>query len=214
VGGAPPARAPPAGKAGWLAILQKALPYVDIFLPSAEETLYMLDRPKFDRYHQQGDMLEQLTADDLAGLAGSLLDMGCRAAVIKCGHLGIYAKTGEFSNTLAGGGNGGSWRRRELWEPVFVPRNLAGTTGAGDCTIAGFLAAFIKGLSIEQCLRYAAAVGAENVEAVDAVSGIHSWEEVTARLQAGWKKNEFTPNGAGWTFDAERNLWFGPGDGK
>lgn len=37
-----------AGKANWKKILEKSLPYVDIFVPSAEELCYMLDREKYE----------------------------------------------------------------------------------------------------------------------------------------------------------------------
>ncbi|UCC69844.1 MAG: carbohydrate kinase family protein, partial [Armatimonadota bacterium] len=43
-----------AGKANWRHILQRALPHADVFLPSFDETLFMLDRPRFDRMAQQG----------------------------------------------------------------------------------------------------------------------------------------------------------------
>ena len=38
-----------AGRADWAAILARVLPFVDIFLPSLEEIVYMLDRARFSR---------------------------------------------------------------------------------------------------------------------------------------------------------------------
>ena len=61
-----------------------------------------------------------------------------------------------------------------------------GTTGAGDATIAGFLTALLRDVPPERALAIAAAVGACNVEAADAVSGVRSWEETLARIDAGW----------------------------
>lgn len=37
-----------AGRASWVTILKSTLPYVDIFLPSIEEILYMLHRETYD----------------------------------------------------------------------------------------------------------------------------------------------------------------------
>ena len=67
-----------------------------------------------------------------------------------------------------------AWCGRELWVPCFIPDTLVGTTGAGDATIAGFLTALLRGVSPERALTIASAVGACNVEAADALSGVRS----------------------------------------
>ena len=68
--------------------------------------------------------------------------------------------------------------------PCFqVP--VVGTTGAGDCTIAGFLAGLTKGLALEDATTAAVAVGAFNVESADATSGIPAWSAVEARMHSG-----------------------------
>jgi sugar/nucleoside kinase (ribokinase family) len=85
--------------------------------------------------------------------------------------------------------------------------NVVGTTGAGDCTIAGFLAGMLKGLSLEAALRGAVAVGACNVEQADAVSGIPPWDSVQGRLTAGWKTRETTLELDGWHYDSNESLW-------
>ena len=209
-----PDPASPAGRADWPGILAKSLPHVDIFLPSAEEMLYVVDRVKLNRLREQaggGDLLDLLTGDDLAELAARLLAWGCKVAVIKCGHRGIYVRTAHFTNPFA---PAAQWSNRELWEPVFKVDKIVGTTGAGDCSIAGFLAAFLRGLSVEQCLCYATAVGAENVEAVDAITGIRPWDETTARIEAGWPKGELDVAGDGWRFSSADSRWIGPNDGK
>jgi len=206
-----PDPASPAGKADWPRILAKTLPHVDVFLPSAEETLYMIDRPKFDRIKQRadsGDMLDLLTGADLADLAGRLLDFGCKVAAIKCGHRGIYVRTGNFTNPFGSTAQG--WSRRELWEPVFEVDKFVSTAGSGDSTIAGFLSALLRGHSLEDCLKYATAAGAENVEAIDAVSGVRSWDETTARIRSGWQKVTLASPGAGWAFDNTWQTWIGP----
>jgi len=201
----------PAGKADWPFILAKSLPHVDVFLPSAEETLYMIDRPKFDRVKREAgnrDMLDLLTGADLAELAGRLLDFGCKVAAIKCGHRGIYVRTASFANPF--GTAGGGWSHRELWEPVFRVDKFVSTAGSGDSTIAGFLSALLRGHSLEDCLKYATATGAENVEALDTVSGIRSWAETTARIKSGWQKVTLANPGLGWCMDELQQTWIGP----
>jgi len=75
---------------------------------------------------------------------------------------------------------------------------VVGTTGAGDATIAGFIAALLKGLPIEQTLTMAVAVGAFNVERADATSGIPDWATVEARVQAGWARRPVDIVLPGW----------------
>jgi hypothetical protein len=56
----------------------------------------------------------------------------------------------------------------------------------------------------------AAAVGACNVEAADALSGVRSWEETLSRLEADWPRWELNLEAPGWHFDDKRQLWLGP----
>jgi len=66
---------------------------------------------------------------------------------------------------------------------------VIGTTGAGDATIAGFLAALLRDLPPDEAMNAALAVGACNVEAADALSGIRSWCETLQRINAGWARH-------------------------
>ena len=70
-----------------------------------------------------------------------------------------------------------SWRDRELLVPCFQV-DVAGTTGCGDATIAGFLTALLHGSPLAEAMTMAVGVGACNVERPDAISGIPSWESV------------------------------------
>jgi hypothetical protein len=59
----------------------------------------------------------------------------------------------------------------------------------------------------------AAAVGACNVEAADALGGLRSWEETRARIEAGWPRQKLDFEAIpGWRFDPTRQLWLGPND--
>ncbi len=209
----------PSGQADWHAILGRVMPHVDIYLPSAEETLYMLDRPRFERYLAtgSGNMLSQFTGEDLTRLSDALLKMGGKIIGIKCGERGFYLRTAGATRLhdmgranpqpLAG------WVAREVWEPSFHVANYAGATGSGDSAIAGFLAAYLRGHAMEQCLRYACAVGGFNVTAPDALSGLRTWEETVAAVKLGWKKNPLPLADFGWYCDASA-LWHGRRDTK
>jgi hypothetical protein len=85
----------PSGQADWRAILSRVMPYVDIFLPSAEEILFMLDHPRYDGYREASpeDIQPLVTGDDLTRLGDALLDMGGGVVGVKCGARGFYVRT-------------------------------------------------------------------------------------------------------------------------
>ena len=204
------------GQADWRDILAHTLPYVDIFVPSAEELLFMLDRAQFDALEAraaEGSMLDLLSADAIGDLAQVALSMGARIVMIKLGHRGIYLRTGWLDADLGRGApaDRDAWRQRELWVPAFAVE-VAGTVGAGDAAVAGFLTAILRGQGPVEAVRSAAAVGACNVEAADAISGLCSWEQTQARLAAPWPQQDPAISGEGWRQDATRGLWCGPLD--
>ena len=52
------------------------------------------------------------------------------------------------------------------------------------------MTAMIQGYPFERCLQLAAATGASCVAAVDALSGLKSFDELAHRIDKGWEKNE------------------------
>ena len=87
---------------------------------------------------------------------------------------------------------------------------MVGTTGAGDATIAGLLGALLRGLGPEQAATAAVAVGACNVEAADALSGVRPWDETWDRVRSGWARHDLALEAPGWHFDDQHQLWVGP----
>ncbi len=173
------------GKVDWKHFLETVLPYVDIFLPSLEETLFMLDRDFYD----SGEWQQDMPAPYLQDLTNRMLELGVAIAGIKLGEKGLYLHTAsqERLKSLEHLIQPASWAKKILWSPVFQVE-VKGTVGAGDSAIAGFLASILKGLSPEDTVTMACAVGACCVEAPDASSGIRSWEETTSRVQKGWSR--------------------------
>lgn len=205
-----------AGRADWLTILRATLPYVDIFLPSIEETLYALRRPTYDQLHEAAldhNITPLITPQLLSDVSGELLALGVKAVGIKLGDRGLYLRTaGEAAWRDAGRGrpaDRAAWAGKELWAPCFQV-DVVGTTGSGDATIAGFLAALLRGLSAEQAVLMAVAVGACNIEAADALSGIRTWEETQARVAGGWARHTLHLDAVGWQFHGPSGLWIGP----
>jgi len=202
----------PSGQVDWSIILKQTLTYVDLFVPSIEEILMMLYPDIFQEVTAQ---TRPITPALASTIADDLLSMGVRILLLKAGDLGLYLRTADEA-TLAGMGRAcprdlARWANRELWSTVFTVE-VVGTTGAGDATIAGFLAAFLRDMPPTAGATMAAAVGACNVEAADAVSGIRSWTETLARVEAGWSRQAVDFSDPGWYFDETRQLWLGPHD--
>lgn len=181
----------PAGASGqvdWVRVLERTLPYVDVFLPSIEEIVFMMRRAEYDRW--QGDVLPNLTRTYLRGLAEELLDMGSVMVGFKMGELGFYLRTSDDAQKLERFErlklDVASWRNLDLWQPAFDVK-VVGTTGAGDSAYGGFLASLLHGLNAETALRMTCAVGACNVEAHDASSGLLTWQSTQERITKGWR---------------------------
>jgi sugar/nucleoside kinase (ribokinase family) len=201
----------PSGMIDWGALLSRVLPRVDLFVPSIEELLYMLDKPGFTRLAGTGggeQIIRQVTFADLARLAERVQAAGGAAVLIKLGDRGAYLRTGPRGVAGLSG-----WANRELYTPVFSVPKIAGTAGSGDATIAGFLASVARGLSAEEALTLAVAVGGCCVEAPDATSGVRTWAETLSRVQAGWSRRPVRIDDKGWQA-AENGAWAGPNDRK
>ncbi len=204
-----------AGRADWAAILRAVMPYVDVFLPSIDESLYMLRREIYEELSQPAGgagLLSRITSSLLSELSGELLEMGGRIVGFKLGDRGLYVHTAGQSilETLGAArpSNPATWAGKELWAPCFKV-DVVGTTGAGDATIAGFLSALLRDMSLEETLTAAVAVGACNVEAADALGGIRPWEETWRRVESGWARHARCINGPGWHFDDRHQVWVG-----
>lgn len=211
-----PDPASPAGQADWRAILRVALPFVDIFMPSLEELLFMLHHQTYDQLQLQSgssNFLDLIEPELLADLGAELLEMGVNIVLLKLGERGAYLRTAG-ARLLAGMGRGrpldlAAWADQELWAPCFQVA-VVGTTGSGDATIAGFLSALLRGMAPEEALTAAVAVGACNVEAADALGGLRTWEATLARIESGWPRHLLHLSAPGWHWDPEFQLWVGP----
>ena len=198
------------GRADWVTILKATLPWVDIFMPSIEELLLMLHRDEFEQLSARGSLLDQVTPALLHSLSDELLDMGVPVVVIKIGERGLYLCTaGRKAIEKIGRAapvDPAAWAEKELWAPCFRVR-VVGTTGAGDATIAGFLSAMLRDLSPELAVTAAVAVGACNVEAADALTGLRTWDATLDRIHTDWGRLPLHLEDPAWSWDQSDQLW-------
>ena len=205
-----------AGKQNWREILAAALPHVDAFMPSLEESLFLLERERFSALAAQGleDVFDGIGPEGVSELCRTILDLGAAIAVVKCGSHGLCVRTGS-AEALAPVAERleldlGAWKERTLWAEGLVVEQIASATGAGDCCVAGFLAAMSRGEGLETAARIACAVGAQNLSAVDPFSGVRSYEETLEQL-ATCSYRPLEPVPPGWRHLQAPGLW-APGD--
>ncbi len=108
-----PDPASPAGRAPWRQILTKTLPHVDIFLPSCEELMFMLNQDRFQELREQAkgsDPVLEYTGDDLRFLADTSLQLGagivgsrpaCAVSTSQPARLIAWRGSGEYSRRKA-----------------------------------------------------------------------------------------------------------------
>jgi len=205
-----------ANKFDWKAILKNWIPLCDIMVPSAEEIFYFLYKDKFlakkDKLGPKESILDHMTVKEISDLGKDMIKMGTPIAMVKCGSRGLYLRTGDKDQLKRLGAASikdlDNWANRELWFPVYQEEKFVGALGSGDSAIAGFLSAFVRELSIENCLRYANAAGSMNVTVPDGLSWNKGFEDLTKRIKAGWKTKDLQIDEKGWK--KEREFWVGP----
>ena len=209
-----------AGRVDWIKILEATLPYVDIFLPSIGEIAFMIDRDLFDKRNAQAaerDPVLMYEPKDYTTISDRLLSMGAKIVVIKCGIRGLYLRSASLDQLSAIGSACPNdielWAGREMWAPTFKAEVFSSALGAGDATIAGFLCGLIRNFSPEDALQIANTLGWQNVQTVDALSGIRDWPRTLELLRDKNRlRNPLEIDGNDWRFSTKEQLYYGPND--
>jgi sugar/nucleoside kinase (ribokinase family) len=208
-----------AGQVDWRGFLTCVLPDVDLFMPSFEEILFMLRRSEYFEFkkHPHNDIFSLVDGTLLSELANELLALGPSVVGIKLGEHGLYVKTTDQAVKMSNlqqhiGINERDWAGKERIAPCYSVQ-VKGTTGAGDATIAGFLAGLMHRESLEEAILTAVATGACSVSGMDAVSGIPEWTELKNRMGTGWEQRGLTIPLDEWAYKSETGIWYGPDNG-
>ncbi len=205
------------GRAPWRTILQRALPFVDLFHPSFDELLQMLGRAQtIRRFGLQLDEAGRLqTLTGMRELAGQMVEWGPAVVLLKLGGQGLYLRTTADTSRIAAlpsdCDDRSAWVNRELYVPAYKVEAV-GATGAGDSAIAGFLAGWNRCLQPEAALLLSAAAGACSVEAPDATSGVIPVEAIAERQAAGWSQHAPPFELSDWRSRAGGLVWISPKD--
>ncbi len=99
-------------------------------------------------------------------IAARLIDEGVGCVAIKMGEAGSYALN-----------RAGQCARADAFAVAVVD-----ATGAGDAFAAGFLAATLRNLPLEMCVKMGNATGARCVSAVGTIAGLGDWNSTFAML--------------------------------
>lgn len=178
-----------AGKADWEKILGRVLPYVDFFLPSIDDLSNVFP----NLFEESSDALNDASSncDSKIELARKLADLshklGAGTVLIKLGEDGMYYSNGNasffsdieiklgFKPGSMSDSDGGEWAGREGHLPAIIVHNIVSGLGAGDVTIAAYLAAMIRGFSFDETIEKARNAGAQCVTDVSATGGLSEW---------------------------------------
>lgn len=187
----------PAGKVDWIRFLDNVLPTVDVFVPSIDELVFMLNRKRFDDLiREAGDRNPAafLDMEEISAMADLVLAKGAAIAGFKLGDQGFFLKASSDPSKMASVRILSPERQKE-WLGVELAAacrrvNVVGTLGSGDSTIGGFLGALLKDMGPDEAATMAVAVGAASVEARDAYSGVTPWDTILERLDRGWATAE------------------------
>ena len=180
----------PAGKADWKAILASVLPLVDIFVPSIEELIFMLEPKLYSRIAKKaagGDMIDSITKEQYGLVSKKVLALGVKILLIKAGHKGAYLCTGDISglgsSSLSLSDSAGCSEGVWLSPLPLEAGRVCNASGAGDCAVAGFLTALLKNKTIMKAGKYAMMAGRDNLYGQDALSGLSEWPRMEKLLK-------------------------------
>lgn len=207
------------GEVEWRPILEKTLPFVDIFVPSYEECLFMLDRKNYsERFlRSEGrDMIEDLDPDEVRKIAETFLDMGVKIVLLKMGSRGLYLRTGSKDAFVKSQGmlreKAKSWSNREIWCPPDIVEKIVSTTGAGDVAIAGFLSSLLHDTDAAEAVRIAATAASLCIQSGDTTSLLPDFENLQICSQDAIRPKDSRLSNDKWHYDDGQKIYFGSCD--
>jgi sugar/nucleoside kinase (ribokinase family) len=180
------------GSINWPEILQRILPFTDIFVPSLEEALQIMmpdEYAQIEASFDKIDFIDRIPVSTIRQLGKRIIDCGAKIVLLKAGHSGAYLWTGDISSLNEKSGftlSAEKWNYCELWCPAYPVDNdkFINASGAGDTSAAAFLSAILNGEGPETSLRYAAIAGRNSLYCYDIYNEISTWDEIAMEMKS------------------------------
>jgi sugar/nucleoside kinase (ribokinase family) len=184
------------GSIDWPEIMQKVLPYTDIFVPSMDEVLQIMNPKEYAEILSSSvssDVINQVIINTIREIGRRFIDLGVKILLIKAGHLGAYLLTGDVSSINEKAGlklAKEKWNNCELWCKAYKadPLKIKNSSGAGDTAVAAFLSAILNNEDPDSSVRYAAMAGRNNLYCKNVYDDLSDWQDMTKEIKS--EKNE------------------------
>ena len=180
------------GKLNWPEIMHKILPFTDIFVPSLEEVLEIMQPGKYAEILASSvskDIINHVLVSIIRVIGRMIIDSGVKILLIKAGHWGAYLLTGDVSSINEKAGTNldmGKWNNCELWCNAYKADllKIEHSSGAGDTSVAAFLSAILDDENPESAVRYAALAGRNNLYCKNIYEDLSNWEEMREEIKS------------------------------
>jgi len=180
------------GKQDWPLIMQRILPFTDIFVPSLEEVLQIMMPDEYaEMMYEAGnaEILDLIPTATIRKIGRMIIDSGVKILLVKAGHRGIYLRTGDISSLNQKDGFNlpeENWNNLELWCNAYQAdlSKMKDATGAGDTAVAAFLTAILDGKNPEATLKYAALAGRNNLYCHHIYEELCTWQEMGKEMES------------------------------
>lgn len=180
------------GKQDWPKIMQRVLPYTDIFVPSLEEALQIMMPDEYLKILSSAgssDIIDLIPMSTMREIGKRIIDCGVKILLIKASHRGIYLLTGDVSPLNRKSKfnlSEDDWNYRELWCNAYAAdlSKFKNATGAGDTAAAAFLVAILDGKTSEEALKYATIAGRNNLYCHDMYEELNDWQEMEKEIKS------------------------------
>ncbi len=184
------------GKLNWPQIMNEILPITDIFVPSLEELIKIMQPLKYNEllsFSEASDIIEATPLETLREIGRQVISLGVKILLIKAGHKGAYLLTGDINSLNSRGGltlSTQEWNHQELWCNAYKadPSKIRNSSGAGDTSAAAFLSAILLGKNPELSVKYAALAGRNNLYCTNIYDDLDNWDSMTEEIKS--VKNE------------------------
>jgi sugar/nucleoside kinase (ribokinase family) len=179
------------GRINWSEIMKKILPFTDIFVPSLEEVLQIMQPGEYAGILSasvSAEVINQVLVSTIRDIGKRFIESGVKILLIKAGHRGAYLLTGDISSVNEKTGlnlKKEKWNHCELWCNAYKadPLKIKNSSGAGDTAAAAFLSAILQSENPDSSIKYAVMAGRNNLYCKNIYDDLSNWQEMTEEIK-------------------------------